>query len=120
MPEQTFRYAFCGGTNTVLGLSIFYVFLKLVFREQVVDLGFYVFEAYTVALVISFCVNFTVGFLLMKYVVFVDSKLRGRIQIFRYFLSFTSSKSASTTSSWAFGRGPSCASAPGPAPAAPF
>ena len=89
MPEQTFRYAFCGGTNTVLGLAIFYVFLKLVFREQVVDLGFYVFEAYTVALVISFCVNFTVGFLLMKYVVFVDSNIKGRIQIFRYFLSFS-------------------------------
>jgi putative flippase GtrA len=27
--------------------------------------------------------------LLMKFVVFVDSNLRGRIQIFRYFLSFT-------------------------------
>ena len=88
MPEQTFRYAFCGGSNTVLGLTVFYIFLKLVFKEQVVDLGFYVFEAYTIALAISFCINFTIGFLLMKYVVFVDSNLRGRIQIIRYFLSF--------------------------------
>lgn len=89
MPEQTFRYAVCGGSNTVLGLGLYYVFLKLVFREQVVNLGFYVFEAYTIALGISFCVNFLVGFILMKYVVFVDSNLRGRIQVMRYFLTFT-------------------------------
>ena len=40
------------------------------------------------ALFISFGVNFVVGFILMKYVVFVDSNLKGRIQLFRYFLSF--------------------------------
>ncbi len=88
MPEKTFRYAACGGANTVLGLGVFYVFLKLVFKEQVVDMRFYVFESYTVALSISFCVNFIVGFILMKYVVFVDSNLKGRIQLVRYFLSF--------------------------------
>ncbi len=89
MPEQTFRYAVCGGSNTVLGLGLYYVFLKLVFKEQVVNMGFYVFEAYTIALGISFCVNFLVGFILMKYVVFVDSNLKGRIQVLRYFLTFT-------------------------------
>jgi putative flippase GtrA len=30
-----------------------------------------------------------VGFLLNKYVVFIGSQLRGRIQLFRYFLSFS-------------------------------
>jgi putative flippase GtrA len=88
MPEQTFRYAVCGGANTVLGLLVFSVFLKLIFREHFINLWFYTFEAYSVALGISFCINFMVGFILMKRVVFVDSNLRGRIQLFRYFLSF--------------------------------
>jgi putative flippase GtrA len=88
MPEQTFRYAACGGANTLLGLTIFYFCLKWIFKEQVVNVGFYVFEAYTVSLLISFCVNFIVGFLLMRYVVFVDSNLRGRAQLVRYLLSF--------------------------------
>ena len=39
----------------------------------------------------SFCstiVSFTIGFLLNKFVVFTESYLRGRIQLFRYLLAF--------------------------------
>ena len=88
MPEQTFRYAACGGFNTVLGLALFKVLLVYVFRFQNVDMGFYTFKPHNAALFVSFCVNFLVGFILMKYVVFVDSNLKGRIQLFRYLLSF--------------------------------
>ncbi len=88
MPEQTFRYAVCGGANTVLGLALFKILLVYVFKFQNVDLGFYTFKPHNAALFISFCVNFLVGFILMKYVVFVDSNLKGRIQLFRYLLSF--------------------------------
>lgn len=88
MPEQTFRYAACGGANTVLGLALFKFLLVFVFEHQNVDLGFYTLKPHNAALFVSFCVNFVVGFLLMRYVVFVDSNLRGRIQLFRYGLSF--------------------------------
>lgn len=88
MPEQTFRYAACGGANTVLGLILFKILLVYVFKLENVDLGFYTLKPHNAALFISFCVNFLVGFILMKYVVFVDSNLRGRIQLFRYGLSF--------------------------------
>jgi putative flippase GtrA len=88
MPEQTFRYAACGGANTLLGLTLFKILLVYVFRYQNVDLGFYTLKPHNAALFISFIVNFAVGFLLMKYVVFVDSYLRGRIQLFRYGVSF--------------------------------
>lgn len=88
MPEQTFRYAACGGGNMVLGLIVYFVFYRFVFREQDFDFGFYAFKPHIAALFVSFCVSFTVGFLLMKYVVFVDSNLKGRIQLFRYFVSF--------------------------------
>ncbi|MBL7751862.1 MAG: GtrA family protein [Chitinophagaceae bacterium] len=88
MDIQTFRYAACGGGNTVLGLLVYYVFFKFILREQMLDLGFYAFTAYTAALFFSFCVSFPVGFFLMKYVVFSDSNVRGRSQLFRYLFSF--------------------------------
>jgi hypothetical protein len=89
MPVQTFRYAACGGGNTLLGLAIFGIFFEFVFKRQVVDIRFYVLESYSAALFVSSCVNFIIGFLLMKYVVFVDSNLKGRIQLFRYLISFS-------------------------------
>jgi len=88
MPEQTFRYAACGGANTVLGLTLFKILLVYFFMGENVELGFYTLKPHNAALFISFCVNFAVGFILMKYVVFVDSNLKGRIQLFRYGLSF--------------------------------
>ena len=89
MPEQTFRYAVCGGTNTVLGLAIYVVSYEYIFRKQNFDFGFFAFKPHIAALFVSFCISFIAGFLLMKYVVFVDSNIRGRIQLFRYFLSFS-------------------------------
>ncbi len=88
IPLQTFRYAACGGTNTLLGLVIYTLTYKYILREQVLDLGFYAFKPHIAALFIAFCINFPLGFLLMKYVVFHDSKVRARTQLFRYFVIF--------------------------------
>lgn len=88
MPLQTFRYAACGGANTLLGLAVYYVAFHYVFEKENFDAGVMVFTPYIAALFVSFVVTFTVGFLLNKYVVFIGSYLRGRIQLFRYFLSF--------------------------------
>ena len=85
MGLQTFRYAASGGFNTTLGFVIFYVGFKFIFKEIPVDLGFYVFEAHSAALLLSFCLCFPFGFFLMKYVVFSNSKMKGRVQLFRYF-----------------------------------
>ena len=88
MPEQTFRYAACGSTNTVIAIAVFNIFNSLVFNEQNVNLGFLVLKSHNAALFISFCISFVIGFTLSKFVVFVDSNLKGRIQLVRYFLSF--------------------------------
>ncbi len=88
MPEQTFRYAACGGANTILGILIFNLFNKFVFKEENVNVGIIVLKSYNASLFISFCISFIIGFLLMKFVVFVDSNLRGRIQLFRYFVAY--------------------------------
>lgn len=87
MSLQTFRYAACGGSNALLGFLVFVGCHKYVFKEEQFDIGFYAFKSYTAALFVSFCVTFIVGFTLNKYLVFAHSNLKGRIQLFRYFLS---------------------------------
>jgi putative flippase GtrA len=90
MPLQTFRYAACGGFNVVLGFLIFSTAFYNFDQQVNVALAGQVFEPYSIALAISSSSVFVVGFLLNKYVVFTTSNLKGRIQLFRYFLSFIS------------------------------
>jgi putative flippase GtrA len=72
----------------VLGLVVYFLTYRYILKEQNLDFGFYAFRPHIAALFVSFCINFAVGFLLMKFVVFTESNLRGRIQLFRYFVSF--------------------------------
>lgn len=88
MPLQTFRYAACGGGNTVLGLIIYSISFKYILKEQDLNFGFYAFKPHIAALFFSFSINFPLGFLLMKYLVFNESNVKGRIQLFRYFIFF--------------------------------
>ena len=88
VPLQTFRYAVCGGSNTLLGLFIYTVSYKYILKERILDLGFYAFKPHIAALFMAFCINFPIGFLLMKFVVFHDSTIKGRIQLFRYLVVF--------------------------------
>ena len=88
MNLQTFRYAACGGLNTFIGFLSWYVFFKFILKEHNLDLGFYVFKPYSGALFMSFFIAFPFGFFLMKYVVFSDSSLRGKVQIVRYFMLY--------------------------------
>jgi len=88
MPEQTFRYAACGGTNTLLGLAVNYIFYDFVFDRRILHWGFLSFEPYVASLAISSVVSLITGFLMMKYVVFLSSNLRGRIQFIRYTVSY--------------------------------
>lgn len=88
MSLQTFRYAASGSANTMLGFIIFYIGFKFIFKEKPVDLGFYVFEAHSASLLLAFCFSFPVGFFLMKYVVFSDSNMRGKVQLLRYFMLY--------------------------------
>ena len=86
MSLQTFRYAASGGGNTILGLIIYYISFKYLFAEKVFHFGFYAFEGHIAALIVTFWITFPVGFFMAKYVVFSDSKIKGRIQLFRYLM----------------------------------
>lgn len=86
VPIQTFRYAVCGGTNTVLDIFLFYISFNFILNKRIVDLGFIALKPYNAALGMAFCVTFPLGFLLNKYIVFNTSYLRGHVQLFRYML----------------------------------
>jgi hypothetical protein len=86
MNLQTFRYAASGGGNVLLGFIIYVVGYKYIFNETEFHFGFYAFKGHIAAMLLSFCITFPVGFFMSKYVVFSDSAMKGRIQLFRYFM----------------------------------
>ncbi|MFT3911300.1 MAG: GtrA family protein [Ferruginibacter sp.] len=88
MPLQTFRYAACGGGNTLLGLVMYWVSLHCIFNNNIFHFGISAFKPHNAALFLSSCIAFLIGFLLNKYIVFTTSNLKGPIQLFRYALSF--------------------------------
>jgi putative flippase GtrA len=86
MNLQTFRYAASGGANVLLGFTVYFISYEFILHQKELDLGIYAFKGHSAALFISFCVTFPIGFFMSKYVVFSDSKLKGRVQLFRYFM----------------------------------
>ena len=88
MPLQTYRYAACGGGNTILGLLLYYLGYHFIFDKSIFYFGFLVLKPHMAALFLSGMVTFLLGFLLNKYIVFTESNLLSRVQLFRYFVSF--------------------------------
>jgi putative flippase GtrA len=86
MNLQTFRYAASGGANTLLGFLAYFISYEYIFKGKEFHFDFYAFKAHSAALFVSFCVTFPIGFFMSKYVVFSDSPMKGRIQLFRYFM----------------------------------
>ena len=67
-----------------MGFILYYISFHFVLKKENLDLGFYAFKPHVASLLISFLFSFPFGFFLMKYVVFSDSNMKGRIQLFRY------------------------------------
>lgn len=86
MNLQTFRYAASGGGNMLLGFTTYFISYHYIFHKQDFHFGIYAFKPHIAALALSFIVTFPVGFFMSKYVVFGDSTMKGRIQLFRYFV----------------------------------
>jgi putative flippase GtrA len=87
MPLQTFKYAACGGGNTLLDIGIYYIGIHYLFIHPLVPtpLGFPI-KQHVAAFLVSFSMTFPLGFYMSRTIVFPSSPLRGRIQLFRYFL----------------------------------
>jgi putative flippase GtrA len=87
MDKRTFLYAACGGGNLVLSWILFFVFYQFLFTKDNIEFSQFTLSAYTASAMLCFIISFSIGFLLMKNVVFTDSELKGRIQLFRYGIS---------------------------------
>ena len=87
--RTTYYYAACGVGNLVLSWLLFFLFFQFLFVKKTLYIEFidFTFSAYTLSAFLCFLISFFIGFALMKYVVFVESELKGRIQLFRYGLS---------------------------------
>ncbi len=85
MPLQTFRYAACGGSNTLLDIILFHIFEKKFAPFGLFHFGAFAISTHIAAMIAAFSITFPIGFYLSRYVVFSESNLRGRIQLIRYF-----------------------------------
>lgn len=85
LPIKTYRYGVCGGGVALLNLFI-YAFCNhfVVPKDSTIDLGFIQMQYYTGSFIIALMITFPIGFILNRYIVFPDSNLRIRTQLFRY------------------------------------
>ena len=94
--KTTYYYAACGTGNLVLSWILFFLFYQFIFEKKLWHISFinFTFTPYTLSAFSCFIISFTLGFLMMKYVVFTQSELKGRIQLFRYGISAIITSSA--------------------------
>jgi putative flippase GtrA len=81
---HTFRYMASGGITAATGIIGYFLIYNYVLHQQDVSIGKYLVTAHIAALAIESVSTFIVGFTLNKYLVFTQSNLKGRIQLFRY------------------------------------
>jgi len=85
---QTFRYLISGGSTLTSGIIIYYICYNWILRQQDIKLNIpylpKLITAPSAALAMETAITFAVGFLLNKYLIFTDSNLKGRVQLFRY------------------------------------
>jgi putative flippase GtrA len=86
MTPQTFRYAACGGGNTLLDIFLYWVAFHFVLKGNDLVTPVVTISAKIAAFLMSFAISFPTGYYLNRHIVFPGSTLQGRVQLFRYFL----------------------------------
>ncbi|MFC4232915.1 GtrA family protein [Parasediminibacterium paludis] len=89
MPLQTFRYAACGGFNTLLDIILFFTAYTYLFHGQSLHplpslFPNLIVSAHIAAFIISFSITFPVGFYFSRYVVFQETSGNKVAQLGKY------------------------------------
>lgn len=85
MDVQTFRYLACGGSNQLLNIFLYWFCFNVMLRKRDVPLPDMQPIAGPIAsFIFASAITIPLGFAFSKYLVFQESNLRGRIQLFRY------------------------------------
>ncbi|MDP9230368.1 MAG: GtrA family protein [Bacteroidota bacterium] len=84
---QTFRYAACGGSNSLLDIGLYAITYNYILQKSIVHVGSIAISPYIAAMMITFPVTLLTGFILMRYVVFPHAKgTRKRVQGSKYMI----------------------------------
>lgn len=86
LPLQTYRYAACGGFNTLLDICLFFISYNYILEKTQVNIGFMLVGPHIAAFLLSFIVTFPIGFYLSRYVVFQETSVAKKEQLGRYFM----------------------------------
>ncbi|MBV8391104.1 MAG: GtrA family protein [Mucilaginibacter sp.] len=86
IPLHTFLYAACGGFNTALDITCFWIGYHFIFNKQDVSLHYITLSPHTASLFLAFSISFCSGFYLNRYIVFKESGLSKKGQLYRYIL----------------------------------
>jgi putative flippase GtrA len=86
MPKQTFRYAACGGFNTLRDITLFFVAYNFIFHKKPIQTPVILISAPIASFFFSFLVTFPVGFYLSRYVVFQQTEAKKKVQLRKYFM----------------------------------
>ncbi len=87
MPQQTYRYAACGGFNTVLDIFLFFVSYNYVFHKEPIPVyGAIIITPHIAAFLFAFLFTFPIGFYLSRYVVWQQTDTAKREQLMKYFI----------------------------------
>lgn len=84
IPRQSYLYMACGGINLVFDMLVFYVGYHFVFVGQNFKTPLFTFSPHIAALFLAFCCSTPTGFFLSRYVVWTNSTVQGKRQLFNY------------------------------------
>jgi len=90
IPEQPFRYLACGGGNTLLSIAIEYIAINFILHRSSTHILWITIAPEVGAWIIANAISLPIGFILSRYIVYPESNLLGRIQLFRYALTTVS------------------------------
>lgn len=83
--KQTYYYAVCGGINTLFQIVAFFYCDHYLVDKHDIDLIIIVFKPHIASLFFSIIIAFPTSFLLTKYIVWHDSNISTKKQLFRHF-----------------------------------
>ena len=87
MPQQTYRYAACGGFNTLLDIGLFFVAYNFVFHKEPIPVySSIIITPHIAAFLFAFLFTFPIGFYLSRYVVWQQTDTGKREQLMKYFI----------------------------------
>lgn len=85
--KQTFRYLASGSSGAALNIAVVFVSYNFILQKQDVVLPFITIRSAVAAAAIAFVISTPYGFLMSRYIVFSESNLKTRVQLFRYLMT---------------------------------